>query len=160
MSVRQRTTLAVGLLALSSALPHASMHHARAVERIIPNDNRIPGGRLRNGVLTLNLELRAGMFRPHGDDGPGVEVLALGEKGQPLSIPGPLVRVPEGTIIAATIRNRLADSTLVLHGFTTRPRPGGRHDPGEARRDASGALHGGSRGDLLLLGHDDRQGDG
>jgi FtsP/CotA-like multicopper oxidase with cupredoxin domain len=123
MLPRPGTTLAVGLLALSSALPHATMHRTPAVERILPNDNRIPAGRLRNGVLTLNLELRTGMFRPHGDDGPGVEVLAFGERGRPLSVPGPLVRVPEGTIVAATIRNRLADSTLVLHGFTTRPGP-------------------------------------
>jgi len=123
MRMRPGTTLAVGLLVLSSAAPPVPIHRTPAVERILPNDNRTAGGRLRHGVLTLNLELRTGMFRPHGDDGPGVEVLAFGEKGRPLSIPGPLVRVPEGTIVAATIRNRLADSTLVLHGFTTRPGP-------------------------------------
>ena len=69
------------------------------------------------------LELRTGMFRPHGNDGPGVEVLAFGEEGRPLTIPGPLVRMAEGTIVAATIRNRRADSTPVPHGFPTRPRP-------------------------------------
>ncbi len=71
-------------------------------------------------MLTLDLELRTGMFRPHADAGPGVEVQAFGERRRALQIPGPLVRVPQGTIIHATIRNRLRDSTLVLHGFATR----------------------------------------
>ncbi|MEO6057548.1 MAG: multicopper oxidase domain-containing protein [Gemmatimonadales bacterium] len=71
--------------------------------------------------MTLDLELRTGMFRPHASDGPGVEVQAFGEAGRPLQIPGPLIRVPEGTVIRATIRNRLRRSALVLHGFATRP---------------------------------------
>ena len=29
--------------------------------------------------------------------------------------------MPEGTVIHATIRNRLRDSTLVLHGFAAHP---------------------------------------
>ena len=126
MRVCPRITLAAGLLAfLPSAQPLARMPDAAPafVEHIASNDNRVPAGRLHNGVLTLRLELRTGMFRPHGNDGPGVEVLAFGEGAGRSRFPGPLVRVPEGTIIAATIRNRLADSTLVLHGFTTRPGP-------------------------------------
>ncbi len=126
MRVRPRTTLAAGLLVISSAVPReAPIPRPAGVERILSNDNRVPAGRLRSGVLSLHLELRTGAFHPHGDDGPGVELLAFGEEGQPLTVPGPLVRVPEGTIVAATIRNRLADSTLVLHGFTTRPGPAG-----------------------------------
>ncbi|MEO7986894.1 MAG: multicopper oxidase domain-containing protein [Gemmatimonadales bacterium] len=124
--MRLRTTLATGLLAfLPTVQPIARLPDAApaSAERIVANDNRIPAGRLHNGVFTLRLELRTGMFRPHGNDGPGVEVLAFGEEGRPLTIPGPLVRMAEGTIVAATIRNRLADSTLVLHGFTTRPGP-------------------------------------
>ena len=126
MRVRPCGTLAIGLLVFPpAALPRARPPRAAppTAERIAANDNRAHAGRLHNGVLTLRLELRTGMFRPHGNDGPGVEVLAFGEEGRPLTIPGPLVRVAEGTIVAATIRNRLADSTLVLHGFTTRPGP-------------------------------------
>jgi hypothetical protein len=37
------------------------------------------------------------------------------------AVGGPLVRVPEGTVIEASIKNTLADSTLVLYGFETRP---------------------------------------
>jgi len=90
-------------------------------ERIVANSNRVPAGRLRNGVLTLELELRTGLFRPHAEDGPGVVVQAFGEPGRPLQIPGPLVRVREGTVVHATVRNTLTDSTLVLHGLLTRP---------------------------------------
>jgi len=90
-------------------------------ERIHSNANRAPAGRLRNGILTLHLELRTGLFRPHADDGPEVAVQAFGEPGRPLQIPGPLVRVREGTVIHATVRNTLPDSTLVLHGLVTRP---------------------------------------
>jgi len=93
-----------------------------APERIVANPNRTPAGRLRGGVLEVKLELRIGMFRPHADDGPGVVVQAFGEPGRPLQIPGPLIRVAEGTIIHATIRNTLRDSTLVLRGL--HPRPG------------------------------------
>lgn len=113
--------VAAGVFALSSAgLPHAppAPGVSRSAERILANPNRVPAGRLRGGVLTLDLELRTGMFRPHADDGPGVEVQAFGERGRALQIPGPLIRVPEGTAIHATIRNRLRDSTLVLHGFS------------------------------------------
>ncbi len=92
--------------------------------RIVANTNRTPAGRLRNGVLTLSLELRTGTLRPQADDGPGIEVQAFAELGHPLRISGPLIRVPEGTLIRATIRNTLADSTLVLHGLYTRPAAG------------------------------------
>src|SRR5207245_2810907 len=51
-------------------------------------------------------------------------VLALAETGHRPQIPGPLIRVPAGTLIRAFVRNTLRDPTLVLHGFHTRTRPG------------------------------------
>ena len=138
MLVPARFAIALGLLAIAPADRQESGRLAAAapVERIVANANRVPAGRLRNGVLTLHLELRTGTFRPHADDGPGVEVQAFGEAGRPLQIPGPLIRVPEGTIIEATVRNRLRDSTLVLHGFATRTAHG---DAGEGLRVPPGA---------------------
>jgi FtsP/CotA-like multicopper oxidase with cupredoxin domain len=90
-------------------------------ELIASNPNRLPAGRLRHGVLTLRLEVRAGMLRPQADDGPGVLVQAFAESGKPLQVPGPLVRVVQGTVVDASIHNTLSDSTLVLHGLHTRP---------------------------------------
>ena len=123
MLVPARLAFALGLLAVTSAdrPDPGGLEVGHSAERIVANANRAPAGRLRHGILTLHLELRTGTFRPHADDGPGIEVQAFGEAGRPLQIPGPLIRVPEGTVIEATVRNRLRDSTLVLHGFDSHP---------------------------------------
>ena len=93
-------------------------------ERIASNDNRTSAGTLKDGVLTIRLDARAGEWRPDGDSAPGITVLAFGEEGKPLQIPGPLIRVPQGTEIHAFVRNSLPDSTLVMHGLSARGRPG------------------------------------
>ena len=97
---------------------HNSPTRANAVERIAINDNRVAAGSLRDGVLTIRLEVRAGEWHPDGDNDPGILVHAIGEEGKPLQIPGPLIRVPKGTEIRATVRNALADSTLRLTGLS------------------------------------------
>lgn len=94
-------------------------------ERIVANDNRQSAGALRGDTLTLDLELRRGAWYPDTDDGPSMEIEAFGERGRPLAVPSPLIRVREGTILRVTLRNTL-DSTLVVHGLHTRP--GGGND--------------------------------
>src|SRR5262245_44335269 len=79
----------------------------RAPESIVTNDNRKPAGTLKNGVLTLKLEARNGMWRPEGEKGSALPVAAWAEEGKPLSVPGPLVRVPMGTDVKPTLRNSL-----------------------------------------------------
>ncbi len=83
------------------------------------NDNRATAGTLEEGVLSLQLEVRRGLWHPLGDDEPGVEVLAFAEPGQPPQVPGPLIRVSLGTEIQLTIRNPL-DTTLVVRGLSRR----------------------------------------
>lgn len=90
------------------------------------NTNRAPAGRMTDGVLTINLVARAGVWYPEADDGPGLLVYAFAEEGSAPSIPGPLLRVPAGTEIRATIRNAIAGATLVLRGMHRRP--GSPHD--------------------------------
>lgn len=94
------------------------------LEEIFTNDNRIAAGELRNGVLYLNLEIRKGNWYPESHDGMPITVYALAEAGKPLQIPGPVIRVPEGTRIDATVRNLIVGSTLTLHGFYARPAAG------------------------------------
>jgi FtsP/CotA-like multicopper oxidase with cupredoxin domain len=94
--------------------------------KIQANDNRVPAGVLRRGVLSVRLEVRRGMWHPDGDENPGVEMLALAEEGRAPQIPGPLIRVPEGTEIHATIRNPLPTATLTVHGLYTRSTTGER----------------------------------
>src|SRR5687767_4580792 len=64
-----------------------------------PNDNRIPAGALRGGVLQVELELGEMRWIPDEDDGPSLVVYGFSERGKAPQIPGPLVRVPEGTMV-------------------------------------------------------------
>jgi FtsP/CotA-like multicopper oxidase with cupredoxin domain len=103
---------------------------------IATHDNRAAAGTLRDGVLTINLVAGPGTWFPEKGQGPGHDLLAFGEEGGPLSIPGPMIRVPMGTEIRATVRNTLRDAPLTVHGFFDRP--GAPQvvtiPPGEARR--------------------------
>jgi FtsP/CotA-like multicopper oxidase with cupredoxin domain len=126
---------ALALTPRPSTQPHASR---RAPELLATNDNRTSAGTLRDGVLTVRLEIRAGEWHPDGDAQPGIVVRAFAESGRPASVPGPLVRVPEGTEIHAFVRNALDDSAIVVHGLSSRGRSLGSDDtstvlPGETR---------------------------
>ncbi len=86
---------------------------------IAPNNNRTPAGTLRDGVLTMVLEPRMGMWYPEGPAGKGLEVAAWAEAGKGLSTPGPLIRVPLGTALRVTVSNPFAD-TLHVYGLGVR----------------------------------------
>jgi FtsP/CotA-like multicopper oxidase with cupredoxin domain len=84
------------------------------------NSNRTAGGRLEHGVLTLHLELREADWYPEADNGPSMKVYAFGEEGLSPQVPGPLVRVPQGTEIQVTVHN-LLPAAAVLHGMHQHP---------------------------------------
>ena len=129
----------LALSGLGGWLPSAAI--AAKAARIVVNDNRVAAGKLENGVLTVRLEIREGEWRPDRENDPAITVRAFAEEGKPSAIPGPLIRVREGTEIRATIRNALSDSAVTIHGFSTRGavRPADavsdtiRLAPGEAR---------------------------
>jgi len=106
--------------AVSPAPSPAPLTTAVSAERIAANDNRAPAGRLRDGVLTIRLEVRAGEWHPDAETDVGVQVRAFGEVGKPLRVPGPLIRVPEGTEVHAFIHNTIPDAPLIVHGLHTR----------------------------------------
>jgi len=105
------------LLVLSSSLlvigPGAAGGHAPAdrpapdVASSLPmataNDNREAAGVLKDGVLTLRLVAEEVRWRPEGQSAadPTRTIQAFAEEGKAPQIPGPLVRVPEGTEIRA-----------------------------------------------------------
>jgi FtsP/CotA-like multicopper oxidase with cupredoxin domain len=60
-------------------------------------------------------------WRPESDTSTMVSVAAFGEEDQPPQIPAPLIRVREGTVINATVRNALTDSTIKVIGLSKRP---------------------------------------
>ena len=86
-----------------------------------PNDNRTSAGTRAGDTLHLRLTLQMATWRPEADSGPAIEVAAFAEDGKAPQIPAPLIRVTTGTIIVATVRNALPDSTLTLRGFVSHP---------------------------------------
>jgi len=84
------------------------------------NDNTRSAGRIEGDVLNVRLFAGVGSWRPKGPQGAPIEIAAFGEEGADPSIPGPLIRVREGTTVAVTLRNALG-SALRVNGLCTRP---------------------------------------
>ena len=78
----------------------------------MPNDNRVAAGTLREGVLTVALEVRQTIWYPDGDTLPGMTIKAFAEAGKDASVPGPLLRVPAGTQIRGSLHNALDRDTI------------------------------------------------
>lgn len=89
-------------------------------QRLQANSNQTPAGVLANGVLTIDLEVREGEWFPEDEHGPSLKIYALAERGKPAQVPGPLIRVREGTTIHARVRNLLS-TAVVMHGMHQRP---------------------------------------
>ena len=86
------------------------------------NDNRVAAGALRNGTLRVNLEVTAGDWRPDHTL-PAMRVLSFAEAGNAPTAPGPLIRVQQGTMVEASVSNRLGQ-TVWIHGLHARPGAG------------------------------------
>src|SRR5579862_2943338 len=107
--------------AVFCAFAVATLAGARATPaglgEILANDNRIAAGTLAGGTLNLSLDARVGNWFPDGPGKDSVPVEAFAESGKPLQIPGPLVRVPAGTSVVATVRNSIAGTVLTIKGI-------------------------------------------
>ncbi|MEP6592016.1 MAG: multicopper oxidase domain-containing protein, partial [Gemmatimonadota bacterium] len=68
-----------------------------------------------------DLVLQQAEWYPEAEDGPHVTVEAFGEAGKIPSVPAPLIRVREGTVVHATVRNLLTDSTAQVIGLGRHP---------------------------------------
>ena len=79
----------------------------------LPNDNRVPAGTMKDGVLTVRLVARAAAWHPEGAQGCGLRVHAFAEDDKAAQIPGPLIRVPVGTEVRVIIRNDLGENVRV-----------------------------------------------
>ncbi|MBI1358412.1 MAG: multicopper oxidase domain-containing protein [Acidobacteria bacterium] len=109
---------------------------AQTLPPIEANDNRVPAGRLQDGVLHLELELRKGVWRPESEDGESIPTYAFAEAGKALQVPAPTIRVPQGSMLEIALHNTLGTS-VTLHGLHSRP--GDAEDvvtlePGERKR--------------------------
>lgn len=111
--------LAAALAAVLAALPAYPPDRAP----VVPNDNRVAGGTIRDGVLHLRLDARLAAWRPDPAVDSAVTVQAFAEEGGAPRIPGPLLRAAQGTEVRASVRNSL-DATLVVHGLRAGSVPG------------------------------------
>jgi FtsP/CotA-like multicopper oxidase with cupredoxin domain len=91
-----------------------------ASRAIQANSNRVPSGKLGNGVLTLHLVLQQGDWYPEAETGPSMKVYAFAEEGKEPQVPGPLIRVLQGTPIHITLRNVLS-APAIIHGLHAHP---------------------------------------
>src|SRR6266498_1439646 len=83
---------------------------------IIANQNHAPAGWFRDGALSVQLEIAKGEWHPEADDGMVLTIYAFGEAGHPLQNPGPLIRVPQGSGIHASLHNSLPVG-ITVHGL-------------------------------------------
>ncbi|MSR35692.1 MAG: hypothetical protein EXR95_03460 [Gemmatimonadetes bacterium] len=124
------------LLALVIAAGRASALRGQSLEAAVANDNRQPAGSLHEGVLSLSLEIRRGVWHPEGEKGEALPIYAFAEAGKPLQVPAPLIRVPQGATVELTIHSTL-DVPTTLFGLHRRPgdiRDTGLIEPGATRQ--------------------------
>src|SRR5438105_4189533 len=108
------------LVSLGVPLERPSHSESKPVLRATNNDNRRPSGTLRNGKLELKLDIVNTQWFPEDESGPSITMQAFAEEERAPEIPGPLVRVPEGTQVHVTLHNSLGEEAIV-RGFHTRP---------------------------------------
>ena len=90
--------------------------HPAPDTRIVSNDNRHPAGTLRNGVLTVQIDARDGTgcrMDPRVTTTPSPRSAKPGRRA---TTPGPVLRVPLGAEVRATVRNTLG-KTLWMYGL-------------------------------------------
>ncbi len=115
------TPVVVALLtSFTGAAPDSAADETSALPTVTVHTNRVPAGQLVDGTLRVELTVGRGLWYPEADDGPYLEVLALAEMGKPLSIPGPLLRVPSGTKMRVAVTNPLGVD-LVVYGLNDHP---------------------------------------
>jgi FtsP/CotA-like multicopper oxidase with cupredoxin domain len=112
--------LVIMFLLLFHPLAFAQPAEDLSLPLVVANDNRTPAGKSTNGVLNLQLELRQARWYAEDEKAGYRDVYAFAEQGQLPQSSGPLIRVPRGTIIHATVRNTLP-SPAKIHGLHSHP---------------------------------------
>lgn len=115
--MRRTIALFVGLPLVAALGAHAPRAELPAIGH---HDNDVAAGTLRDGELSLALEIRRGIWHPNGPFRPGTPMLGFAEPGKPLRLPGPMIRVAAGTRLRIAVRN-LSDSVVVLRGLSSVP---------------------------------------
>src|SRR5216684_7127607 len=123
--MRYGTAFWTSLLSPALFIPLPSAAEQSPLPVIVANDNRTPAGTLKNGILNLRLELRQARWYAEAPDGVYEDGYAFAEQEHPPQSPGPLLRVPQGSRVHASIHN-LLPSAAKIYGLHSHP-----GDPGE-----------------------------
>ena len=91
---------------------------ANAVRATV-HSNHVASGTGAGSTLTIALDIVESAWKPEGEDDPEVPVFAFAERGKTPTVPGPMIRVPTGTEIRISLRNRV-DTSITVGGL----RPG------------------------------------
>ncbi len=121
-----RRLLSAVLLIVLAGSAHASDPNPSALPVAQANDNRSAAGELKDGVLNIQLEIVEATWYPEQDGGRSFSVYAFAERGKTPRIPGPLIRVLEGTEVRVRVQNTLPVAMFIrgLHsrdGATPEP---------------------------------------
>lgn len=102
---------------LVAALPRLPLPQpSSTVMRAAAHQNLVAAGRRTGATMRLDLDVVESAWKPEGQGDAEVPILAFAERGQSPLVPGPLIRVPQGTAVILTLRNR-SDSALVIGGL-------------------------------------------
>jgi FtsP/CotA-like multicopper oxidase with cupredoxin domain len=112
--------LHLGVLGIIAAVTPAATQQSSPLPAIVANDNRTPAGRVQGSVLTVEIDAIRGRWSPDGPGTPAAVVDAFAQRGHAPLVPGPLLRIPEGTDIRIRVRN-LLDKPLVVHDLGDLP---------------------------------------
>ncbi len=107
-------------IGLAPATPALAPRAPRAVAE--HNDNVRSAGTTIRGEHVLALEIQRAQWLPLGAGKGSGSVFVFAEAGKAPSIPGPMLRVPVGTVVRVRVTNT-TDSTMVVHGLTGRLQP-------------------------------------
>ncbi|MEX2177486.1 MAG: multicopper oxidase domain-containing protein [Gemmatimonadaceae bacterium] len=119
-----RTSVTVlALLAILACAGSAAAQPRYEIAR--SNDNRARAGLSSGNILAVRIEARIAVWHPNGEDQAGAAIPVFAEIGRPSQVPGPLIRVPGGTDVIATVRNTIPNRTITIHGLHARPAGGG-----------------------------------
>ncbi|MEO7612057.1 MAG: multicopper oxidase domain-containing protein, partial [Gemmatimonadales bacterium] len=117
MSIARR--LSAATLILISGCTGTSI--GRAPLRIVTHDNTAPAGTRTGDTLRVRLAVQQGAWFPESEQDTSAVVWAFAEAERAPMIPGPLLRIPTGTVVRVMAHNTNTQDTLRLHGLFTRP---------------------------------------
>ena len=108
------------VLLLLVAISSLAVIDLSKLPKVVTHDNLKSAGVLKDRVLTVHLELKEGAWHPDADDAPAIPALTITEEGAAPSMPGPMIRVPEGTRVHVFFKNTQFFPVFVF-GLNQRP---------------------------------------